>query len=87
MKRYGSLRNEEIRLKTRLKRKSAECLTEIRRIQKSLPELEIPQSVKKIESGSYNEKKNHRVTQGKKDTDLEYELREIQNKLNSLQKK
>jgi len=87
MKRYSSLRNEEVRLKMRLRRKSSECLTEIRRIQKALPTLEIPQSVKRIEREVYHLTKTPKVTKEKKETNLEYELREIQNKLNSLQKR
>jgi hypothetical protein len=83
MKRYDSLRNNELKLKIKLRRKAVETLTEIRKLQKSFPGLEIPESIKRIE-------KEHRiysptVKKEKHETDLEYELSEIQNKLNSLQ--
>lgn len=81
IRKYNDLRHEELRLKMRLKRKSTELLREIRRIQGSLPELEIPESVKKIE------RKYPPLKKENKEFNLEAELRGIQEKLNSLQKK
>jgi len=82
MKRYELLRNEELRLKTKLKRKSAEFNIEMRKLQRDLPEMQMPESIKRLEK-----EHNVPVKREKQERDLEFELHEIQDKLNSLQKR
>jgi len=79
MKRYELLRNEELRAKIKLKRKALEFNMDIRKLQRALPEMQIPESIKRIE------RENIPVKKERYERDLELELREIQDKLNSLQ--
>ena len=87
IKRYNSLRSEELRLKTRLKRKIIESLMQIRKLQRELPALEIPESIRRIERQNENDILYQAAKKDKHENDLEFELKEIQNKLNSLQRR
>ena len=78
IKKYRELRSEEFKLKIRLYRQIKTLLTEIRRLQKNLPKLEIPRILKGHEIKEIISKKEHY------DGNIESQLREIQDKLNSL---
>ncbi len=78
IKRYNKHRSEELQLKIKLHRQIKTLLTEIRHLQKNLPELKIPQILKghKIEEIIPKEKYY--------DDSIESQLKKIQEKLDSL---
>ena len=78
IKKYHELRSKEFKLKIKLYRQIKTLLTEIRRLQKNLPELKIPKILKKHETKEIISKKEIA------NDDIESQLREIQEKLNSL---
>jgi len=79
IKRYHERRSEEFKLKIKLYRQIKTLLTEIRRLQKDLPELKIPKILKEHETEEIISKEKHIYND-----DIESQLREIQEKLNSL---
>jgi len=78
MKKYHELRSEEFKLKIKLYKQIKILLTEIRRLQTNLPKLKMPQILK--------EHKTKEISQKKEiiDYNIESQLKEIQEKLNSL---
>ena len=85
IKRYQSLRIEELKLKLRLHRKLKELLTNIRNLQKTLPKIEIPKIIKEIyEPTEEVEKTIQKARAIKTDADLEAQLKDIQEKLKEL---
>ena len=78
IKEYHELRSKEFELKIKLYRQIKTLLTEIRRLQKNLPKLEIPKILKKPETKEIIPKEKHY------EESIESQLREIQEKLNSL---
>ncbi len=78
IKKYHKLRSEEFKLKIKLYRQIKTLLTEIRRLQKNLPELKIPEILKEHETKETTSKKEIA------NDNIESQLREIQEKLNSL---
>ena len=78
IKEYHELRSKEFELKIKLYRHIKTLLTEIRRLQKNLPKLEIPKILKKPETKEIIPKEKHY------EESIESQLREIQEKLNSL---
>ena len=79
MKRYHEIRSEEFRLKIKLYRQIKTLLAEIRRLQKELPKLEIPQILKEHETKEISSKEKHISNDN-----IESQLIKIQEKLNSL---
>jgi len=84
---YISLREDELKSKIRLHRKVKEMVTTIRKLQKIVPNIEVPKILKK-ESHEPKEKETIKIKpKRKKDSDhIESQLQEIQEKLNSLQR-
>ncbi len=82
-KQYRSSRIKELEMKLRLYRKMRELNAGIAKIQKALPKIKIPEILKK--DTPKNIKKEAKKT-GKENHDesLEYQLKAIQEKLNSL---
>ena len=78
MKKYHELRSEEFKLKIKLYRQIKILLTEIRRLQTNLPKLKMPQILKEHETKEISQKKEII------DYNIESQLKEIQEKLNSL---
>lgn len=82
---YLFLREEELKLKIRLHRKIKELLTTIRKLQKMNPQIEVPKILKK-ERHETKEKIEIKTKIKKGSDHIESQLREIQEKLNTLQK-
>lgn len=83
MRRYKNLRIQELKIKLRIHRKIKEILTEINKLHKILPEIRVPQFL--IET---SEKTLQSIEIGPtKTNDLESQLRDIQEKLRTLQRK
>ncbi|MBU3906718.1 MAG: hypothetical protein KKA64_00535 [Nanoarchaeota archaeon] len=84
IQRYNFLRNNEVKQKLKLKNKIRETLITIRKIQKIIPKLET-QSKFRIEKEKDDFKRLEEI--GKQyDQNLEIQLKDIQEKLNRLQK-
>ena len=84
MKDYKSKRSEELRLKSKLKRKTSLTLTEVRKIQRALPKIKMNDLREREEKREIKEK----ITNSKnepKNTELEKELEKIKEKLRALQ--
>jgi len=79
IKRYRELRTQEFKLKIKLYRQIKTLLTEIRRLQKDLPKLEVPKILKEPQIKKTIPKKEIII-----DDNIESQLKEIQDKLNSL---
>ena len=79
MKEYRFLRLKELKLKSRLHTKIKGMITNIRKLQATLPKLEIPEILKEDKSF----KKADKIKKTQND-ELEYQLQEIQDKLKSL---
>ncbi len=79
IKEYRSLRLEELKLKSKLHRKIKGTITNMKKLQTTLPKLEIPEMLKKDEEI----KKAGKIKKIQYDG-LEYQLQEIQEKLKSL---
>jgi len=84
LKNYSALRNQELKLKSKLSRKLKETKAEINRLQQLLPKVKIPEFLKKDEFEFKEKIKEKKEIKSK--TDLDYQLEEIQRKLNELQK-
>jgi hypothetical protein len=85
IKRYHSLRIEELKIKTKLHRKIKETITNIKKIETSVPKIKIPEILKKDEEGEI--KINPKIkSKTNYKNDIEEELLKIQKKLNSLTK-
>ena len=82
---YLFLREEELRLKIKLHKRIKEMLTAIKKLQKMNPQIEVPKILKKE---SHETKKKVEIKPKiKKDSDhIEFQLQEIQEKLNDLQR-
>ena len=78
IKTYHEFRAEELQLKIKLHRQKKTLLTEIRRLQKNLPELKIPKILKEHEIKETIPKEKHH------DDNIESQLKKIQEKLDSL---
>jgi len=85
IKQYKATRMQELKLKAKLHRKIKETITDIRKIEKNLPEADLPEIKTK------SEEKNIYNLAGKVekeyDSDLERQLREIQEKLNQIRQR
>ena len=83
MKRYGTLRKEEMNTKLRLQRKMKDLKINLGKLHDLLPKIKIPEILKK---GDFFEEKET-VSKEKKESnapDLESQLREIQDRLRRL---
>jgi len=84
IKNYHAFRSEELRIKLKLHRKLKEVVTNIRSLEKILPKVKIPEILKKEEEKIKKEKPIKKIKEKKYKDNLELELQEIQEKLNSL---
>lgn len=88
MKSYHFLRKNELKTKLKLYRKIKEVVTIINRLQKELPEINIPRHLVKEKipenKKDYVERKIERTREIRYDKNLENQLREIQEKLRAL---
>ncbi len=78
IKTYHKFRTEELQLKIKLHQKIKALMTEIRHLQKNLPELKIPQILKEDGIEEIIPKEKHH------DDNIESQLKKIQAKLDSL---
>ena len=85
IQKYKELRKEELDLKLNILKKIKETKTEIRKLQRTLPKLEIPEILKKSQENFETKEIGEKVREKQDEDNLEYELKEIQNKLASLQ--
>lgn len=85
MKQYFALRSDELRLKEKLHRKLKETLTDIKKIEKDLPNPKIPEILKKADEEEYEFDKKQKKRREKYDNDIESQLADIQEKLRNLQ--
>jgi len=86
VKAYRSLRIEELKFKLKLIKKIKEAKTNIGKLKRTLPKLEIPEILKEKEEESIEiEKLKSKIKKSSHDKNLEIELQEIQDKLRSLQ--
>jgi hypothetical protein len=88
IKKYHELRSEELQLKLKLNRKAKEMISNIKKLQKIFPELEIPTILKKedTEIKIEEETKIKEIEENPYDQNLELQLFEIQEKLKSISK-
>ena len=84
IKKYRLLRLEELKIKLKLHRKIKEIITNIKKIQTTLPILKIPEILKKDKE--IEEPDKLPIKEKQYDESLESQLQEIQDKLNLLQK-
>tara|TARA_Y100000034_G_C6799633_1_gene358666 strand:- start:258 stop:614 length:357 start_codon:yes stop_codon:yes gene_type:complete len=82
MDKYSSLRRDELDKKVKLHRKVRGTLTSIKKLQKTIPKVEAPNKIKKEVEKEIIPK----VKKSKYGSDIESQLQDIQEKLNSLQK-
>jgi len=84
MKRYHLLRMEELKLKLKLYRRLKEINKDVKKLQATLPRVEIPKILKKEGEEEPKKVEKPQKVQVYEDS-LEVQLQEIQNKLKSLQ--
>lgn len=88
IKNYHILRSDELELKLKFHKKIKEVNTNLRRLQTILPKLKIPEILKKdkdMEETSKLEEVTQKPKKSQEDETLEFQLQEIQKKLDSLQ--
>lgn len=81
MRRYNSLRNEELRIKAQMYKMIKDLNLAVRKTRASFPFLKIPQKAKREEIILT---KSATITREHFDTDLENQLRDIQERLKSI---
>ena len=84
LRKYGSLRSLELEKKQNLHKIIKEACISIRTLQVTLPKLKIPEIIKKEEKKKEVQKIELLTDAHYEDQNLENQLRDIQNKLNSL---
>jgi len=82
---YKIHRIKELELKEKLYKKMKDLRSTITKLEKSLPKLEIPEIVEKKKSGERYELNSDEKTNTNKE-DIEGQLKEIQNRLDRLQR-
>lgn len=88
IKSYHILRSDELELKLKFHKKIREVNTNLRKLQTILPKLKIPEILKKdkdIEETSKLEEGIQKPKKSQEDETLEFQLQEIQKKLDILQ--
>ena len=84
IKNYRILRTEELKTKSKLSRKLKEIITNIKKIQTTLPKLKIPEILNK--DREIEEPDKSKIKERQFDDSLESQLQEIQEKLKSIGK-
>jgi len=82
IKNYHILRTEELKTKSKLHRRLKEIITNVKKMQTTLPKLKIPEILKK--DREIEEPKKVQVKKKQYDDSLESQLQEIQDKLKSI---
>ncbi len=82
---YRNLRIHEFTLKENLKKKIKETTATIRKLERTLPKLKIPEYLKEDSSSEKIEKTQYSTLKHKESNDIESQLLEIQKRLDSLQ--
>ena len=85
MNQYFFLRFNELKTKTKLHSKIKDTLTEIKKVEKNLPNAKIPEILKKEDEEEYQFGKKLQKNKEKYNKDIESQLAEIQEKLRNLQ--
>ena len=87
IKKYQLLRTEELKIKTKVLKKLKETNINIKKLQTNLPKIKIPEKLKKQgeEKSDKIELKLEKIKEKHYDSDLESQLKEIQEKLNAIQ--
>ena len=89
IKKHHELRSKELQLKLKLKKKTKEMISNIKKLQKILPELEIPNILQKEGNEikvEEEETKIKEIEESPYDKNLELQLFDIQEKLKSIGK-
>ena len=81
IKKYRSLRLEELKLRLNLYTKIKEIIANMRKLQTTLPKLKIPEILNK----PHEKQGELKIKKIGEESDIESQLQEIQNKLNALQ--
>ncbi len=84
--RFMALREMELKLKAKFFREAKKLETEIKRLEKSLPDVEVPKALKSNTPKKFSESRRSEISEIKtaKSDDLESQLMEIQRKLREL---
>jgi hypothetical protein len=83
MKKYKPLRIAELKAKIKLHKKIQETIKDIKKLEKTLPEIEMPEIIKE----HFDEEIERKIARTKKETydiNLESQLQDIQDKLRQL---
>ena len=83
IKGYGMLRSEELKLKAKLQKKIMEAVNVMKKIHKIMPKVKIPEMLREGENRAFSKPVVKRKTDDV-DSDIEFQLQEIQRKLNAL---
>ncbi len=83
IKRYHLLRTEESKLKDKIAKKMKELKTSLSKLQHVLPNIEVPKFLQ--EDHEEKDELSYSTKKENKDTDLESQIREIQDRLKKLQ--
>jgi hypothetical protein len=85
IKKYQSLRSEELKLKLKIHRRVKELLTNLKSLQKILPQIEVPEILSEMhEAPEEIEKRIKKAKEIKVDVELETQLKNIQEKLKEM---
>jgi hypothetical protein len=84
IRKYRFLRLKELKTKLKLHQKIKEVVTGIKKVQKTLPELKIPEILQKEKMPE--ESRELEIKETSYNRDLEFQLKNIQEKLNALQR-
>ncbi len=87
IKKYHFLRLKELKLKLKLSKRIKETNMNIKRLQANLPKIKLPEILRKDSEEEDNlEEEIEKTKEMQYDENLELQLKQIQEKLNSLQK-
>lgn len=88
LSRYTILRSAELKLKAKFYREIKKTLSDTRKLESNLPDIELPKKIKYLQNNPHEKirEPQERVLEikGKNEAGLEDQLREIQRKLQSL---
>lgn len=84
IKKYRILRTEELKIKTKLHRTLKEITTNLKKMQTSLPKLEIPEILKKDREIEETISEEPKIKEEQYDEGIESQLQEIKDKLKAI---
>lgn len=86
MRTYHFLRREEVKTRLKLYRKIKEVMVILNRLQKNIPEIDIPRNLIKGKTENYEQEVPiEKTRENQHNKDLETQLREIQEKLRAME--